>query len=63
MCDYWFDAEERTDMADFYLAIMGPLPMVLSLLCIVSTNAVIVVYLVKRYKVSSPAYMYRSVVS
>ena len=52
-CDFVLDAEgdNAKEIGSLYFALMGPIPMFLSLLLIIVTNSVIVIYIMKRYKV------------
>ncbi|XP_063692606.1 uncharacterized protein LOC134824609 [Bolinopsis microptera] len=53
-CDFVLDAEgdNAEEIGSLYFALMGPIPMFLSLLLIIVTNSVIVIYIMKRYKSS-----------
>ena len=55
ICDFEFDikGERAKQIGTVYFALMGPIPVFMSLLLISITNIVIVIYLMKRYKVST----------
>ena len=54
MCDFELDPDSTRDtIGAVYFALMGPIPVFISLLLIFVTNTIIVLYLLKRYQVSN----------
>lgn len=52
ICDFIYNAENDKEIAFIYTILMGPIPMIISLVIIIVTNVVIGVYLYQRYKAS-----------